>query len=394
MQNMTRPMNIHKRFFTLIALFIFALSAQATETDCLKDVPCATENAVAAPNLRASIDKARSAISDKLFGFQISVFGDIHTLYTDSGANKADRGAYELDASGDLREDLQVALALVDTPTNTTMTVGFIDYSTSGKRLAPRGRLPVGNGYHIQAGRFDAPFGNDWQFFASKDSTSISRPATTELIMNGGYNDTGLRIMTNNGSVNTNAYVMKGFNQGNLYGGRIGLTPFSDPFSLNSANQIKPFELGFSYFFDAATSVSPQKITSWAFDAEVTEGNWHGRTEYIERKQEPLLGQNTRLNGWHLTQEYGLGEMIETPSTIFLRYDLTWITPSEIVLGNENGDERDGRITTGFKTQIGSSDVFQWKFEIQHYILATPTTRSMPGFGKGTMWFSQLVFVL
>ncbi len=392
--NLARTVNKHLVLATLIFSLIYSLPALTAESDCPKDVLCASENSVASPNLRASIDKTRSAIADKLFGIQLSAFGDIQTLYTNTGQKRVDRGAVELDIAGDFREDLQGALALVDSPLGTAMTVGFVDFSTSGERIAPRGRLQVEKDYHIQAGRFDVPFGNDWQFFASKDSTSISRPATTDLIMNGGYNDTGLRLMTNNGSVNINAYVMNGFNQGHLYGGRLGLTPFSDPFSLNEARQIKPFEFGFSFFHDAATTVSPQSDSAWALDAEFTKGNWRGRMEYLERKLEPVLGQSNRLNGWHVTQEYGLGEMIEQPATLFLRYDLTWIAPSEVSIGNGSGDERDGRIATGFKTQLGSSDVFQWKLEIQHYFQTTPSTRSMLGYGMGTMWYSQLVLIL
>jgi hypothetical protein len=64
-------------------------------------------------------------------------------------------------------------------------------------KTRPRGE----EGFHVQLGRFDVPFGNDWQFFASKDSVSISRPLTTDGIMDGGYNNVGLRVLGNNGTV-------------------------------------------------------------------------------------------------------------------------------------------------------------------------------------------------
>jgi hypothetical protein len=63
-------------------------------------------------------------------------------------------------------------------------------------------------------------------------------------------------------------------------------------------------------------------------------------------------------------------------------------------MGVDAGDARDVRVAAGSKTNLGSSDVFQLKFEVQHYRSATPTTRAMPGFSDKLIWYMQLVVAL
>jgi len=384
-----------------VSLFIFSDVAAADESGCPDQKACTDGGAassVASPStMRESIDKARNDLADKFFGLQLSAFGDVLSHYDDAGKQKLGRGALELDASVDLSPDLQGALALVNEQAGTTMPVAFFDYHTFGGTIAPRGRLWVEKGFHIQAGRFDVPFGSDWQFFASKDSVSISRPLTTELVMDGGYNDKGMRVLGNNGSVNFNAYILRGFNAGRLIGGRVGITPFSDPFSLKTTKEPKTFEFGLSYFYDANASWKKNE-TGHAVDAEVFIDDWSGRFEYVRRKKEPLLGAEiSALRGWHFTQEYLLDkdEGFAWPTTVFARYEQVTLEPPEIAsLGADAGDARDVRVAAGARTNLGGSDVVQLKFEVQHYRSATPSTRAMPGFGRNLMWFMQMVVAL
>ncbi len=389
-----------KLFQLLIPLALSAClngAAHAAEADCTGSAPCpAAEQAApaAAPTWRESVDKAREDLAASLFGVQLSAFGDVQSSYGDSGGQKMNWGSFELDAAGDFSHDLQGAMAAVNTPEGTTIAVGFLDYHTFGGRIAPRGRLWAGTGLHVQVGRFDVPFGNDWQFFASKDSVSISRPLTTDLVMGGGYNDTGIRVLGNNGSTNFNAFLLRGFNSGRLIGGRLGLTPFSALFSFAEAREPKGVELGLSYFYDASSSWQ-KKEAGWATDAEVRHGNWDGRFEYMVRRKEPVPGDVTVLRGWHFTQEYALGEMVAWPTTLFARYEQDAVQPAEIVtLGAEAGDARDVRVAAGFSTNLGRRDLVLWKVEAQHYRAATPTTRALPGYAHDILWFTQLVLLL
>lgn len=342
------------------------------------------------PDLRARIEAGREALAESLFGLNVSAFGDWQSSYGDDGRQQFGLGALELDLEAELGSDLQAAMAVVHDPSGDALAVAFLDYHSFGGRIAPRGRLWVEKGFHVQLGRFDVPFGNDWQFFASTDSLSISRPLSTDLVMDGGYNDEGVRVLGNNGSANFNAYYLRGFNNGQLFGGRIGLTPFSDPFSLRSESGLNA-EFALSYFRD--TDVHNQRNeTGWGIDSELRQGEWAARFEYlVRRKEAQVAGEVSEQRGWHLTQEYALGEMLAWPTALFARYEQAWVQPLQTQAGE---DARDERIAAGFSSDLGAADIVQWKTEVQHYRKAMPDTRSQPGMDRQWLLFTQLVVKL
>jgi len=213
--------------------------------------------------------------------------------------------------------------------------------------------------------------------------------------MDGGYNDSGVRIFSNNGSFNYNTYVLGGFNHGRLVGGRVGITPFSDPFSLKTTKEPKRFELGLSYLYDNKQDWTKNE-TATALDAEVRFEPWSARFEYIVRNKDPLLADGVEsVRGWHLTQEYALPAFVSWPTTVFLRYGEAITNPPEIdSAGADQGDERDARVDLGFSMNLGDSNIFLWKFEVQNYLNATPTTRQSAGYGHKPYWLTQLVVIL
>jgi hypothetical protein len=389
------------RFICIVTLASgMAWSAYAVNNDCIvkPGESCQaedTDSGNARTTLREKIDKAKGKIADNLFGLQLSAFGDVVTAYDDAGSPKLELGAVELEVSGEFGQNLQSALAVVRRKEETKVAAFVFDYHTFGGRIAPRGRLWVEKGFHIQLGRFDVPFGNDFQFLLSKDSVSISRPLTTEIVMEGGYNDDGVRILGNNGSANFNLFLLRGFNQGRLLGGRLGLTPLSNPFSLSDATDHKIFEFGFSYLFDGTRNWEKNEV-AYAVDSEIHLVAWTTRMEYLNRKKENaiVIGGRT-LSGWHITQEYETGQNLFWPTTIFARYENARSKGSELaLLGANQGDEKDVRITAGFNTNFGLRKSIQWKLEVQHYLSATPSTRELPGYGRYFFWYTQLVWLL
>jgi hypothetical protein len=204
-----------------------------------------------------------------------------------------------------------------------------------------------------------------------------------------------MRVLGNNGSVNFNVFLLQGFNPGRLVGGRVGVTPFSDPFSLKGAQAPKTLELGLSYLYDA-DSLRQKTEAALAVDAELHLDAWESRFEYVVRKKEPVPGDDgATRSGWHVTQEYALGDTISWPTTLFARYENVLVQPAEIAtLGAAAGDERDVRVVAGFSSNCFNSSLVQWKFEVQHYLDATPATRTQPGFGPSFTWNTQLVFIL
>jgi hypothetical protein len=342
---------------------------------------------VPALSVKEAIEKGRKDFGEAVFGIQPSFFGDLLASYDEEGRRHVDWNALELDLSKEFHEDLQASAAFVQTHDAAHMTVGFLDYHPFGGMVAPRGRLWVEKGFHIQAGRFDVPFGNDYQFFGSKDSISISRPLTTTGIMDGGYNDAGIRVLGNNGTLNVNAFLLRGFSRGDLVGGRIGLTPFGNPFSLKGLREPKMAEFGVSYFFDVNRG---GRKAGWgsAIDGEARLDPWTLRGEYLTRIQEPTeLQSRTSRHGWHLTQEYAFGGALPT---LFARYERATL-PSGDGLTTVMINEPTTRVALGLSsTQWG---ILQLKLEGQRYVNASTATREAPGYSQ-TRWYAQIVLVL
>lgn len=354
---------------------------------------CACAAAQEAPGpsgWRGAIDRGRDGLAGALGGLQLSAFGDALAARDDEGRQRAEFDAFELDGTVDLTEDLQAAAAGVAARGNPTrLTVGFLDWHPFGGQIAPRGRLWVEKGFHVEVGRFDVPFGNDWEFYASKDSASVSRPLTTAEVMDGGYNDAGVRVLGNDGTFNFNAYLLRGFNPGRLVGGRIGFTPLSDPFSLRASRESKPLELGLSWFYDA-TSDWRKREAGGAADVEGRRGPWYGRAEYVVRQTRSgdLAGPGLFRRGWHFTQELALDGTLGLPSTAFLRYERTWTRDLDPVPAGPDG--RDARVAAGLSaTFLG---ILQAKAEGQHFLSASAATRASRAWNEN-LWLLQLVAV-
>ncbi len=330
------------------------------------------------PSWRASIDRGRDRLADALGGFQLSAFGDVLDEAAPDGHRRLAFDAAELDLSGELTDTLGLSAAGVKDRQDTRLASGFLDLHPFGATLAPRGKLWVEKGFHVQVGRFDVPFGNDWQYYASKDSVSISRPLTTDQVMDGGYNDAGLRVLGNNGTINFNAYLLRGFQPGRLVGARLGFTPFGNPFSLKGARDPKVAELGYSVFYDGASDWRRREAGE-AGDLEIHLGAYTLRTEVLDRRRWPVDGPAEHRHGWHLTQELAVG-----PATAFARYE-------RVVLLAGPGSGREARLAAGFSATFRG--LVELKLEGQHCLSARGTLPP-PDTPQPNAWLAQLVLVL
>ena len=367
-----------------LPLILATLTALAAPGACFAEDPAPAP--VPTPTCRETLDGARARLAENLFGLQVSAFGDALSGYSDEGARNLRLDAGEVDVAGDLASKVQLGLAVVNTGELTKLTVGYLDYHPFGEGLAPRGQLSVEKGFHVQAGRFDVPFGNDWQFYASKDSVSISRPLTTAEIMGGGYNDAGVRVLGNNGTLNFNTYLLQGFEPGRLVGCRIGFTPFSDPFSLKGTREPKVAEVGLPWFYDG-DSRWHKRQSGLALDADGRVGPYYVRAEYVTRTQQegPGAGTPATSRGWHLTQEFALPELLPWPTTVFARGERA------NVADGDPGGGHDTRAALGLATTFAG--VVQLKLEGDHYLAAAPATLAARGY-HSFQWYAQLVVVL
>jgi hypothetical protein len=321
-----------------------------------------------------------------LSALKISGFFDVSISNYKNKPNIFLIGPFELDIEHNY-EHFQVAAALVFYD-GAELRTGFIDYHIFGGRISPTGRLFESEGLHLQIGRFDVPFGNDWRYFPSKDRITVTPPLTTELIMDGGYNDQGIRLLLNLISVNASLYMLKGIEEqysygGNSFGGRVGITPFNNPFSLKTRTA-PPFELGFSYILDIdRNGAAAEKLYSG--DIESKFGPLILSSEYYYRdKNAGIL-----LYGYHITGGIDLNYFSRLPVIFFGRFDR--FTSEEIVsINSKEGIDKNSisRITTGININI--AQISYLKFEYQNYLSAYNEFKS-DQYNSKMVYYLQLV---
>ncbi len=279
-------------------------------------------------------------------GLKFSGFFDVSVSNYKNKPNVFEIGGLELHLEHNYKENFQVAAAIVFSE-GAELDVGFIDYHIFGGSISPRGRLFSEKGVHLQVGKFDVPFGNDWQFFSSINRITITPPLTTEEIMEGGYNDVGIRLLSNFIYLNTSLYVLRGIEQGysyggNSYGGRLGLTPFTNPYSLR-VKSIPVFELGTSYIIDVdRIGNTAEKLTAVDFQSKI--GPLIISSEYYRRdKTVGIL-----LHGYHVTGGIDFYRISTIPLIIYSRYCMT--TSEMYKRGNEKNSL--SRIAAGININL------------------------------------------
>jgi len=332
-------------------------------------------------DLKARVEKLEHK-SDERFGLKIGGAFDVSVSNYRNKPHVFELGDFELSLSHYYRNNFEVAALLVFNR-GAELRVGFIDYHVFGGYVSPRGRLFEEEGVHIQIGKFDVPFGNDWQYFSSVDRTTITEPFTTVETMEGGYNDTGMRLLASFVSVNFSLYVLKGIEEktsygGSSFGGRLGLTPFSNPYMLKS-KALPALEIGGSYIHDI-DSAGKSSERAFAVDFLTNIGVINIRAEYYNRNK--LAG--VKSSGYHITSFIDLQKMEYAPLKIFFRYDAFKLTVNEI----PSDEESLSRISGGININI--SDISYLKFEYQRYISGSAKSKSDQYFNIN-LFYAQLV---
>jgi hypothetical protein len=296
---------------------------------------------------------------------------------TGTDPNVLSMGDFELDVAHELDRHVQVAAALVVNDEGAELAVAFVDVHLVGAPVAPRGRLPVEKGFHAQLGRFDVPFGGDWQYFASKDRTELSAPLTTEAVLEGGYNDVGLRLLGSSPSVGWTAYWLRGEGEGTALGGRVVLTPFDNVYRLKERSRV--FEVGVSGLLDLDGPGGTETI-SFAVDAELRGPIGRLRAEWARRDERAVPGRDGRLvkSGLHVTALVDAGSVASVPLTPYVRWDTARQEPEgegpEVVAG------RTSRLTAGLNALF--FDVLTLKLEVQRILSALPDAEAGDDFRR------------
>jgi hypothetical protein len=110
----------------------------------------------------------------------------------------------------------------------------------------------------------------------------MSAPLTTTVLMNGGYNDVGFRVLGNHSFVNYAGYVLEGAEHGVAVGGRIALVPLSNPFTLKLMEN-QPLDIGVGFLNDFSQGGKTEQRT-YSADLEARWEFLHVQSEYYWRR--------------------------------------------------------------------------------------------------------------
>lgn len=222
------------------------------------------------------------------------------------------------------------------------IAVALVDYHLFNDRIPPRGRIFNNKGLHIQAGRFDLPFGSDYQNFANKDRVTVTAPLTTSRMQLGGYNADGLRSYGNFDWFNYSVFWTDALyaNDGHTIGGRLGVALGQNAYKIHDAHP-EGIELGISHLseLDGENRI---RNTVYGADLAVGYGIWRLQNEFmlLNAHQQVFLDQDGDGNplpiivvgpnnnpfgkghqlGYHSTLTLDLESLAKMPVIAFARY--------------------------------------------------------------------------
>lgn len=182
----------------------------------------------------------------------ISGFFDITAHTTDNRTHPFDLGGLELDIQYDQEKNIAISTALAWDGDTSEVAVAVLDYHVKSHDVPTRGRLFGEPGYHLQFGRFDLPFGIDYEFFAAPDRPNVTAPLTTERTLDGGLNGDGIRSYGTWLPINYALYWTNSVfeDDGSSVGFQLGIYPARDPFRAHNRASQTDFSFAVSYLRD------------------------------------------------------------------------------------------------------------------------------------------------
>jgi hypothetical protein len=363
-------------------------------------------------------DPAEKQLPAESTGLEISGFFNVLATNYHNNPNMLSLGDFELDLENSYKQHIFMAAALVFHEDGAEFAAGFIDYHLFGGKISPRGPLFEEEGIHFQVGKFDVPIGNDYEYFAATDRESILPPLTTELLMDGGYSDVGLRFLLNFISFHSSLFLLRGEGDGNAYGGRIGISPFHNPYILKKKER-SALEMGFSLIYDMNKDWQREQFI-WAGDIEGKISFLTIRSEYYHRQGEiPLEFEdaieksvgtvspsveniptaiardaavvsdepgdtNRTLSGFHLTGKFDLPEIHPSFAVaLYSRYDHFKAKFAD------TPEDSSSRATLGLNLNI--YELLTWKIEYLRFIKTFQQTPLAGIYGKNSIYGELVV---
>ncbi|MBU3956019.1 porin [bacterium] len=168
----------------------------------------------------------------------------------------------------------------------------------------------------VKAGLIDIPFGIDYQVFATPDRKLVSSPLVTELMMDGGWGDSGINFYGSLSSLNYNIYIVNGM--GNKYeiegDTTSALVPANQDANNNNAKTIgsrigispaEGIEVGVSYAHGPYLDDNTKEILSRVgCDVQLGIGQIKVKGEYV-KTEEDIPGANANEHSGYYFQLLG-----------------------------------------------------------------------------------------
>jgi hypothetical protein len=322
---------------------------------------------------RKDSEGVKQKVKELAEAIQFSGFFDVSASTYRDHPNVFALGSFEFDIKKEFGRYFQVGAALVFADKQADLAVGFIDFHLFGGLIPARGNVFLESGFHLQVGRFDVNIGNDWQYYASLDRPTMSAPLTTTVLMEGGYNDVGFRVLGNSGFVNYVGYVLKGATgEGIAVGGRLALVPFSNPYTLKLM-EAQPLDVGFSYLQDMSQTGEVEQ-RSVAADIEARYDFLRLQSEYYWRRDHlhGLLRKGYQVSLFGSFMDDG-----PLPFGLSSRFDEVRTTPEDGFV-DEADDEILRRVTLG--AFLRPFEVTVFKLEFSHFFDGNETMHGNSGF--------------
>jgi len=271
------------------------------------------------------------------------------------------------------------------------IAVALVDYHLFNDRIPPRGRIFNNQGLHIQAGRFDLPFGTDYQNFANTDRVTVTAPLTTSRMQLGGYNGDGVRSYGSSGRFNYSVFWTDAMyaDDGHAIGGRLGTALGQKAYSVHHPDQ-EGMEFGVSHLSELDGD-NRTRNTVYGADLSIGYGwlRWQNEIMLLQAHQEltldgegnPVLddvgnpiGKAHQL-GYHSTLTANLESVIKHPLLAFARFS-RWQPKQDFGLdfdGSRVAIEDISMLSVGFNYQV--SDHLHLKFEYNDSLGTSTTER-------------------
>lgn len=231
----------------------------------------------------------------------ISGFVDVSLINRQGGNTSFGMGAFELDFESEIAKNRVFTGAIV-------VEGGAVGL---GQTLADF-KLKNEDKLGLQIGLLDMPFGIDYTVFATPDRKLITPPLTTELIMAGGWGDTGVNLYGKADKFNYCVYVVNGM-------GEAAGAPANQDADNNDAKTfgthisvpLTDIELGVSYMQGAYLDNNESNILARAgIDIQYRRNALYIKGEFINAKESLPGANDNNHSGYYAHVQYDINDKV------------------------------------------------------------------------------------